>query len=227
MTYNYNLDNFVSNPVAGDTRLMIFDKNGNFTNSIIPDISHFFVKNNCLVIKMTNENDIILSFESRAVAQQALEKLDAIRMSLLVLSGEFDRNSRPTLNTMNRYMRVNRVIDHNCQLVECGPVAQIPKSLVKVLVNQGGFVYCGKTIFTVGGDPFTWPLSTGTTLTFFIPNGCYFTSPADTGNPYQARVNDGDVQIGDLLYWIVDWNGNGEPNYPLDVTDTLDFEYLI
>jgi hypothetical protein len=83
MIYKYTLDTFLSKPLNGDKRLIINDKNGNFVDSIITDLSHYFVKNNCLVIKITNTNDLILSFESRSVAQQALEKLDLYKKELM------------------------------------------------------------------------------------------------------------------------------------------------
>jgi len=83
MTFNYKLDNFISIPTGDDKRLIIVDKNNNFKYSIITDISHWFVKNNCVVIKMTNKNDIMLSFESREIAQSALDKLESIRKLLL------------------------------------------------------------------------------------------------------------------------------------------------
>jgi len=82
MTYEYKLDNFVSVPINGNKRLIIWDKNNNYIDSLTTDISHYFVKNNCLVIKITNKNDLILSFESRTVAQQALDKLDAYRKTI-------------------------------------------------------------------------------------------------------------------------------------------------
>lgn len=83
MTYTYKLDNFLIKPVNGDKRLFIYDKDNNFIDSITSDISHYFVKNNCLVIKITNKNDLILSFDSRSTAQSALEKLDNYRKSLM------------------------------------------------------------------------------------------------------------------------------------------------
>ena len=78
MTYNYNLENFLSIPSSSDSRLFIYDKDRNFVDSIIPSLSHYFVRNNCLVIKMTNKNDIILSFKDLVTAKQALSKLDVV-----------------------------------------------------------------------------------------------------------------------------------------------------
>lgn len=78
MTYNYNLDNFLAIPDNSDDRLFIYDKNRNFVDSIIPSLSHYFVRNNCLVIKITNKNDIILSFKDLITAKEALSKLDLV-----------------------------------------------------------------------------------------------------------------------------------------------------
>lgn len=83
MTYNYKLDNFLSTPTSDDWRMMVLDKNGDYVDTLTTDLSHYFVSNNCLVIKITNKNDLILSFESKAVAQQALQKLDEYRKILL------------------------------------------------------------------------------------------------------------------------------------------------
>ena len=212
MTYEYKLENFLSVPIDGDKRLIINDKNGNYVDSIITDLSHYFVKNNCLVIKITNKNDLILSFESRTVAQQALEKLDNYRKALMAANGQITPSDRPTFNTLNHYMIANS-ISGNFQLATAVPILQQPKSSIKIIVNQSTFVYCGKPTFT--SSP-TLPDR---------PIGCYFTSPTDNGDPLLARMNDGDVQINDQLYWIIDWYDS--PNYPLDTTDTLDFEFLI
>lgn len=204
MTYNYNLDNFVSIPTGDDTRIMIIDKDGNFRYSIIVDLSHWFVKNNCVVIKMTNKNDIMLSFDSRETAQLALDKLETIRKMLLSQTGELVERERPTLNTLNIQMIANITSGYG-SLATVTPVLQKPKSRVKVYINGGGMVYCGKPDQDPDGNTF----------------GCYFTSVLANGDDTQARVNDGDVQIDDLLYWT------GRSGFNLDVTDRIDLEYFI
>lgn len=83
MTYEYSLDNFLSTPASGDQRLFIYNRYNEYVASITSDISHYFVRNNCLIIKITNKNDLILSFESRDIAQLALEKLSLHRKSLI------------------------------------------------------------------------------------------------------------------------------------------------
>lgn len=78
MTYKYDLNNFLSTPSSNDTRLFIYDKDRNLVDSIMPSLSHYFVRNNCLIIKITNRNDMILSFVDTSTAKQALSKLDVI-----------------------------------------------------------------------------------------------------------------------------------------------------
>lgn len=211
MLYNYKLDNFVSIPTGDDKRIFIYDKNGNFNYSIIVDLSHWFVKNNCVVIKITNRNDIMLSFESRLVAQQALDKLDSVRKSILDTTGKLDPNQWIKFNTLNKYMMPND-ITANYQLALNDVVSQQPKSSVKVIINTSTYVYCGKPTFSNPPNPDR-------------PIGCYFTSPEDNGDVTKARVNDGDVQIGDKLYWILQWAD--DTNYELASDDSVDFEFLI
>ncbi len=203
MTYNYNLDNFLSKPINGDQRLIINDKNNNYVDSITTDISHYFVQNNCLVIKITNKNDLLLSFESRTVAQQALEKLDNYRKSLMTNKGDIVRPYRPTFNTLNRNMQCIDITPNvDFQLATTTPIQQQPTSRVEVIVNGASHITCG------------FPDANSV--------GCYFTSVADNGNPIKSRVNDGDVQLGDQLYWIGTIAG-----FDVDSTDYLDFDYLM
>lgn len=203
MLYNYKLDNFLMVPINGDQRLFIIDKDNNFVDSIITDISHYFVKNNCLVIKITNKNDLLLSFESRIVAQQALEKLDIFRKNLMTAKGNIVKPDRPTFNTLNRNMMCRDIVPGvDYQLATTTPIQQVPKSRVEVIVNGSSHISCG----IPGGNGI----------------GCYFTSVADAGDPTKARVNDGDVQLGDQLYWIGSVAG-----FDVDSTDYLDFDYLM
>lgn len=204
MTYNYKLENFLVKPINGDKRLFIYDKNGNFIDSLITDLSHWFVKNNCLVIKITNKNDIILSFESRLVAQQAADKLEVYRKDLMTLTGEITSNERPTFNTLNRNMMCLDITPGvDFQLACSTPILQIPRSRVKITINNGGTVQAGIPDNT---DRF----------------GCYFTSVADNGDPTKARSNDNDVQIGDQIWWVGSVAG-----FDVDSTDYIDFDYLI
>jgi hypothetical protein len=119
---------------------------------------------------------------------------------------------RPTFNTLNIQMICQSTSGITPMFVSGGtpalygnaPVLQKPKSRVKIIVNSGGQVYAG------------------------IPDGpwgkigTYFTSVSANGDPSQARVNDGDVQIGDILFWISVVTG-----FDIDTTDRIDYEYLI
>jgi len=202
MTYEYKLDNFLSKPLNDDTRLFINNKNNIYVDSITTDISHYFVKNNCLIIKITNKNDLILSFESKTVAQQALAKLSEYRKIILEVNGNATRTNFPTFNTLNRNMLcldTTPGIDNQLALSEV--IIQKPRSRIEVILNGSTHISCG------------------------IPDGvhigCYFTSAIDAGDPAKARVNDGDVQIGDQLYWI-----GSVARIDINSTDFIDFDYL-
>lgn len=80
MEYNYLYDNFISTPTGLDNRIIVYNKNGEFVYSIDPTtISHTYVRNNCLIIKIFNKNDISLNFDSSATADLAIVKFDTIR----------------------------------------------------------------------------------------------------------------------------------------------------
>ncbi|MCB1713194.1 MAG: hypothetical protein KDH96_12190 [Candidatus Riesia sp.] len=79
MVFDYKSSNFISTPSSTDTRIRIYDKNGNLTYDIEPDLSYSYVLNNCLVIKVTNKNDITLTFETKSDAILALSKLDTVK----------------------------------------------------------------------------------------------------------------------------------------------------
>ena len=205
MTYEYKLDNFLSTPLSGDQRLIINNKNNIYVDSITTDISHYFVKNNCLVIKIINKNDIILSFDSKTTAQQALTKLDDFRRIILMGNGNLNRNNYPTFNTMNRNMRcldITPGIDFQLALTDL--VAQQPRSRVEVIVNGSSHVSCGKP--PVLGN---------------VDFGCYFVPNGAGSSISNARVNDGDVQLGDQLYWI-----GSVATFYVDSTDWIDYDFL-
>lgn len=82
MSYNYKSSNFLSTPALGDNRIRISDIYRNLKYSIEPDLSYFFISGNCVVIKITNENDIILTFKDNADALRALEKLSNVKDEL-------------------------------------------------------------------------------------------------------------------------------------------------
>ena len=82
MTFDYKSSNFLATPSATDRRIRIYDKNHNLRFSIEPDLSYYYVMNRCLVIKITNKNDIILSFENKADATLAISRLATVKAAL-------------------------------------------------------------------------------------------------------------------------------------------------
>jgi hypothetical protein len=74
--FNYTLETFLATPALGDTQLRVYDKNRVLKYTLNPDLSSFFVKNNLVIIKVENTNDIILNFETTPIAVQALSKLN-------------------------------------------------------------------------------------------------------------------------------------------------------
>ena len=74
--YNYDLINFIATPTSSDVTIKIFDKNGVFKYSISPLISYYFFKNQYVVIKVDDAEDIMLDFEDSQTAMSALEKLN-------------------------------------------------------------------------------------------------------------------------------------------------------
>lgn len=201
MTFDYKLENFISKPSNGDQRLVINDKNDEFISSITPDISHYFVKNNCLIIKITNKNDLILSFENRFIAQQALEKLDYYKKIILSFNGEYSRSINPTFNILNRNMPC-KTTTQDYELATDVVVQQKPLSRIDVIYNGLIHVYCGYP-----GE---------------LNVGCYFISPDDKDDITKSRRNDGDVEIGDQLYWIGSVAG-----FELSDTNQIDLNYLM
>lgn len=201
MTYEYKLDNFLSKPLNDDQRLFINNKNNIYVDSITTDISHYFIKNNCLVIKITNKNDLILSFDSKETAQQALLKLSEYRKIILEENGNATRTNYPTFNTLNRNM-LGLAVTSDFELATNSVVQQKPLSRIEIIINGN--------IHIENGIPDG------------INIGCYFTSAVDAGDITKARVNDGDVQLGDQLYWIGTVAG-----FDIDDNDKIDFNYLI
>lgn len=80
MSYNYKSTNFLSSPTPDDKRMKIYDKNRNLRYSIEPDLSYFYISSNCIIIKITNKNDIILTFANEPDAILAMEKLKIVKL---------------------------------------------------------------------------------------------------------------------------------------------------
>jgi hypothetical protein len=82
MTYNYIFDNFIENPIPGNSKIRILNKNGVFKYDINANVSYFYTKNNFVVIKVEDEKEIALDFENSNEATRALTKLNSIKITL-------------------------------------------------------------------------------------------------------------------------------------------------
>lgn len=80
--FNYLLENFVSHPTSDDILLKIYNKFGDLVYTINPDFSYFFYKNNNVIVKIEDEDDIYLDFETNSIAISALSKLNDIKKIL-------------------------------------------------------------------------------------------------------------------------------------------------
>ena len=74
-TYNYTLDTFISIP-GEDKTIKIFDQYGSLKYTFDPMVSYFYYKNNFVYIKVENQNDIVLDFETTDIAILSLTKLN-------------------------------------------------------------------------------------------------------------------------------------------------------
>ena len=80
--FNYKIENFISNPTQEDKQLKIFNKYGVPAYNINPDVAYFFYKNNNIIIKIEDKEDIILDFKSNTEAVKALSKLNDIKKQI-------------------------------------------------------------------------------------------------------------------------------------------------
>ncbi len=87
MIFDYKSSNFISIPTTEDKRIYIYDKNKNLIYSIDPFVSFFYLLNNCIIIKITNENDIKLTFETKDDAIIAFNKLIEVKDYFIFRSG--------------------------------------------------------------------------------------------------------------------------------------------
>jgi len=81
--FNYKIENFVSTPTPSDKYIKIFNKNGKLEYTINPNLAYFFYKNNNVIIKVDDEEDIKLTFETSTYASQALSKLNDVKKILI------------------------------------------------------------------------------------------------------------------------------------------------
>ena len=98
-TYNYLLDNFISTPSITNKMLKIYDKNGIQRYTIDINLAVIFYKNNLLIIKSDNQEDITLDFETNAIAISALEKLNTAKKTIATQNGSnLDYYTKDELN---------------------------------------------------------------------------------------------------------------------------------
>jgi hypothetical protein len=104
MSYDYKTTNFLSTPSSGDNRIRIYDKNNILKYTLEPDISYYYTSNTCLVIKITNKNDIRLQFENKEESNKAITMFKDIlsRFNPTMLQTSSDINI-PNLNLYSMY----------------------------------------------------------------------------------------------------------------------------
>jgi len=83
MKFEYKSSNFLSTPMVGDRLLKISNKSNVLKYGITPDISHFYLKNNCIIVKVTNKNDIKLDFENNEESYISLRKLNEAKSRII------------------------------------------------------------------------------------------------------------------------------------------------
>ena len=89
MSFEYKSSNFLSTPTPTDNRLRIYDKNGKLKYSIEIKTAYYYLSGNCVIIKITNENDIKLTFENNDDALIAMKKLIKIKgLTINKISGD-------------------------------------------------------------------------------------------------------------------------------------------
>ena len=102
--YNYDINNFILKPSPDDHFIKIFDKYGKNTFTI-NFLSYFFYKNNLVVIKMDNQEDLFLSFKDNITAVNALELLNSAKK--IITENNEDYNTYATLIQLNEGLSVN------------------------------------------------------------------------------------------------------------------------
>lgn len=133
-TYNYTLDTFLMSPSPTDTKLKIYDKDSNLKYTISPDLSYFYVKNNCVVIKQENITNIILNFIDNITAIQALEKLNNAKKVI---------SNQPTNTTVEYTFSIDNLnmsgilsgTTSDGDLACSTPIGSYPVSNVRVFIN--------------------------------------------------------------------------------------------
>ena len=83
MAYNYKLQNFVAEPTEVDKLIKLFTKDGKMIYTLIPNMAYFFYKNNLVIIRIDDQENIVLDFETTAIAIEALKKLNIIKSKII------------------------------------------------------------------------------------------------------------------------------------------------
>jgi len=207
MRFDYKSSNFISTPATGDKRIRIYDKNKNLRFSIEPELSYFYVNNNCVVIKVTNKNDITLSFETKRDALLAISKLiDVKRFFVNTVSSNILGYIYSSLNLNMPASATTANGDLACDY----PVLDTPRSHIRVKVN--GVEYNAAS-----------PSTDLNAECFFAPGGLSGTAAA------AAARQKGGEQKGDYLYWIGEYWGDYNvvgAGFQLTTNDDIDFIFL-
>jgi len=83
MIFNFKSINFIKIATENENSIKIYNKTGNLIYTINPDLAYFFYKNNFVIIKIDDEEDITLDFETNADAIKALSKLNDTKKKLI------------------------------------------------------------------------------------------------------------------------------------------------
>lgn len=80
MNFEYKSENFLSHPALNDKRIRIYNKNKYLKYSIDPFLNYAYVKNNCLIINLSEniDNNIVLKFENKEDANIGILKLNDV-----------------------------------------------------------------------------------------------------------------------------------------------------
>ncbi|MCK9416924.1 hypothetical protein M0Q97_09730, partial [Candidatus Dojkabacteria bacterium] len=112
VNYNYLVDNFISLTTDKKT-IKIFDKYGVLKYTFNPNMAYFFYKNNYVYIKVENDDDITLDFETNTQAIEALEKLNSVKKLVISnITSDIDYYTQTELDNGvldNRYYNTSAI----------------------------------------------------------------------------------------------------------------------
>lgn len=202
MLVNYTLDTFLSIPSDTDVKIRIYNYKGELKYVIEPNLSFFYTKNNLVIIKLEDKNEILLDFSSKLEAVKAIEKINGVKL--------FFTNKQNTNQETNQVLKYSK---SNLNMI-----ANITTS------NGSPALTTGITLYSIQDEP-----KIDTFIEVFI-NGVKMIVGGKT-SPYDCYFsNDGGITAkqlgserkGDYLYW----NGT-VAGFELDHSDKIDFIYLI